>query len=172
MSCGSVLVQVADAVAKLINDHRPDSSYTTQRPDATYCPEAVRSYGDFILELDNADELHIDVIPQGLPTDELSTRGDALYLVSIDIVLRYKFKHDESVDGTGRVDMSIVDDLVALTELFLELMQNPLYRRLPDYEPATYKASTIKTIANGDVLRDSRMFLAVIRMSYRVYKDL
>ncbi len=167
----SVLVQVADAVTKLVNDHKPDSSYTTQRPDSTYCPNALRSYGDFILDIEKADELHIDVIPVSPLATELATRGGIKYLASIDILLRYKCKQNEKDNDTGRVDQSIVDDLVSLTELFSELFQDASHRRLPGYEAATYKSSMIRTVAPGDILMQ-RMFTSRIRAVYSVHKEL
>jgi hypothetical protein len=178
-SNASVLISVADAVVALIRAHSPDSSYTRFRVDPSYIPEARRSYSDFILEIDESDipgeagKLRIDVVPKGIPVISLVTRGgDKTLDCEVVVILRYVFRTDEHVPETGRLDPTILDDLVALTELFVTFFQQPEHRRLPAYQVATLKDdASIPVLAPGDFLRTHHQFLSAINLTYQAYID-
>lgn len=158
----AVLVSLADGLAAEINAHSFNTAFEF---------EAVRSWGAFDLDLADTKEpeLHVDIVPAGLPKTDLADRGGTVdWNASADIILRYKFPRTSTEESTGEIERGQVDALVNLTEQIIDMLYSDDHRRLQNYDAANILASgvEVRTIASRKDLREKRQFLAILRVTY------
>lgn len=152
---------VAVAVAKAVT-----SQIDAATLSLAFTPE--RSYADWELALEDADELHVDVVvvTTELAT-ELSSRGRMKYTVPIDIGVRKRFVTAQQDDDTGRVELAEVDALMLLVEEIHELFASV---SLTDYTEATWQETKTLVAPLNKHLRENRQFTGIVRVTFRVDK--
>lgn len=159
----AILVQVADGMtAELAAAH--DSG---KFAGLVFTPE--RSYADWKDdELEDLDCLHVDVVPVGHDSSDQEDRGAVGYVCTSDIGIRKKFGPRSNAQS-GRIRRTEIDRLVLLVE---EIHEHFCMERLPTFESAIWRETKIRTTFSRRHLRDMRMFLGVIRVSYDVSQAL
>jgi hypothetical protein len=157
----AALVYVADLVAAALNAHDFGEGVQFQ---------AERSYADWDLKLEDANELHVDVVPVNLPSAVLNSRGNAGYDVTVDVGLRKRFTQQESEEHTGRIDLAEVDRLVYLLEQMHELLCG--YDKRVLASNVAWQASTITDAFVPEHLRQNRQYTGLMRLTYRVKREL
>lgn len=133
-----------------------------------------RGYAEWSLDLSNLsdiaweepEDLRIDVVSHMTEQrHELSSRTTMQFLLPIDIAVRQKLGANEQRAATGRVHVEEVDALVKLTEE-LHLMFAP--QRLTDFPCGVWQETSLQTCPNKELLRTHRMFLGIVRVTFRV----
>jgi hypothetical protein len=157
----AALVYVADLVAAALNAHEFGEGVAFK---------AERSYADWDLKLEDAGELHVDVVPMGHPTAILRSRGSVTYRVTVNIGLRKRFTQQESEQQTGRIDLAEVDRMVQLLEQIHELMCGWDKRSLADN--VAWQESGITDSYVAEHLRQHRQYTGLILLTYHVTKTL
>lgn len=159
-----VLVSLADGVTAEIAAHNFGGSFA-------FTP--ARNWADFDVNLeDNETGLRVDVVPVGHTTVEIVDRQSIHYVTRVDVGLRYKFPAANTQTNTGRIDPAVIDELVLLSEGFIEFLESPAHHRLTSYDDATFASLQVGVLASPTFLRDHRQFLAILRVSYDIYKSL
>lgn len=141
--------------------------------------KAERSYAEFQdEELDDLDCLKVDLVPVGYTKTELDDRSSVLYVTSSDIAIRKKFS-EAQLTQSRRIKKSEIDRLVLFVQELHEFFLRPdveegtpVGTRLTTYPAATWRETNIRTTFSRRHLRDLKMFLGVIRVSYEVSKPL
>ena len=156
----SVLVQIADAII-------------TELQAGTFTRDInpIRSYAEWSMELEDADTLHVDVVPVTMAT-ELGDRNSLQYLCEVDVGIRQRFSQAGTDERDGRILNTAIDPLVELAEQIGELLSDPAERRLTDYTTATWEATNVLAPYYRDHLREMRQFTSVVRLTYRAFVDL
>jgi hypothetical protein len=157
----AALVYVADLVVAALNAHDFGEEVRFK---------AERSYADWDLKLEDAGELHVDVVPTGIPSAVLNSRGNAGYDVTINIGLRKRFGQEESEQHTGRIDLAELDRMVQLLEQIHELLCGQDKRVLAS--DVAWQASTITDAYVAEHLRQNRQYTGLILATYRVKRAL
>jgi len=159
----AVLVKVADGVTAEINAALEAGEFEGLQFTAE------RSYADWKDdELEDLDCLHVDVVPVRYDNTDLDSRGSVGYVCSVDIGVRKKFGQGDN-SQSGRIRKEEVDRLVLLVEQLHEHFCKDL---LSTFEDATWRDTKIPTTFSRRHLRDARLFLGVIRVSFDVSKSL
>lgn len=158
----AVLVSIADAIKDEIN------SMTGLIREVT----AERSYADWDLPLDDFDQLQVDVVPVNTAETELDARGQTRYLCRTYIGVRYRFRPEDRVAASGRIDLEQIDELIELLEQFHdEFIKEGNGRRLTSYTTAVWQETSIRTWYIREHLREHGQFTGIIETSYEVTKE-
>lgn len=133
-----------------------------------------RSYAEWSLDLSNLSEISWEA-PEDLRVDvvshmteqahELSSRTTMQFALPIDIAVRQKLGVSEQRASTGRIHVEEVDALVLLTEE-LHLMFAP--HRMTDFPCGVWQSTRLVTCPDKALLRTHRMFLGIVRVTFRV----
>ncbi len=169
----AVLVKVSDGITVEVNAALGAGVFTGLQF------KAESSYADFQDdELDDLDCLKVDVVPVGYTRTELDDRSSVLNVTASDIAVRKKFS-EAQLTQSRRIKKSEIDRLVLfvqeLHEFFLRPDADegvPIGTRLTAFPEATWRETNIRTTFSRRHLRDLKMFLGVIRVSYEVSKPL
>lgn len=163
----AVLVEIADAVTDLLNA----AAFETYVTDLEIADEweAERSWADWDLELKDAGELLVDVVPVTHDRSELETRGSIVYESSIDIGCRKKFHTADETIETGRVDAGEVDRFVWLVEKIHEYFCKD---RFADYQDAVWDSTKIVVACDRKMLKQNRQFFGAVRLTFKTSKAL
>lgn len=124
---------------------------------------------DTNLPLEDADELHVDLVAAGLgctPDSRVSLR----YEVAIDIAVRYRFGTSEQ-DTDGSIAIDEIKPYVDLLEEIGELLADPDNRKLEDQTVATWIGNEIRFPWVPEHLRQNRQYTGIIRATYVAAKD-
>lgn len=124
---------------------------------------------DTNLPLEDADQLHVDVVAAGL-TCVPDERASLQYDVGIDIAVRYRFGTVEQ-DSDGSIAVDEIKPYVDLLEEIGELLADPDNRRLVDKIDAVWTGNEIRAPWVPDHLRQNRQYTGIIRATYLVDKD-
>lgn len=125
---------------------------------------------DTNLPLEDADQLHVDIVAAGLACTA-DSRVSLRYEVAIDIAVRYRFGtiEQDAVDGSIAVDE--IKPYADLLEEIGELLADPDNRKLTDQTVATWVGNEIRFPWVPDHLRQNRQYTGIIRATYLVAKD-
>jgi hypothetical protein len=130
-----------------------------------------RSYADWDLALEDADNLHVDVV--AVTTEqksELAVRGPSIqYIIPVDIAIRQRFGSDKQNPDTGRIEVASVDALCQLTEEIHELF---MPNRLTDFSDGVWQETKILACPVLKHLKELRQFTGIVRVSFAVVKKL
>lgn len=129
--------------------------------------EAERSYPDWNLELAEAKQLHVDVVPVGYVETALASRGSVGYQVTVDIGVRKKFGQLSQESRTGRIDVAEIDELILLVQQIHQYMCHQDRRVLA--ENVHWKETVITDAYVTKHLRELRQFTGLIRVNYNVH---
>lgn len=151
----AVLVTAAQAIADELNAHTFTLRFVAERSYRTD------------LELEDLDTLHVDVVPVNASSD-LATEGSVVYPCQVDIGVRKKFESKDH-DKTGEIDRDEIDRLMLLVQEIHEFL---VRRRLATFEEAVWKSADIRAWYLPRHLREFRQFTGLIRVVFRVEKDL
>lgn len=157
----AALVYVADLVTDVLNDAQFGEGVEFT---------AERSYADWDLMLEDADELRVDVVPVGHATSDLNSRGNSGYLVTLNIGIRKRFGQAESDQQTGRIDKAEVDRLVLLVEQIHELLCSYQQRNLASN--VAWRETKITDTYVAAHLRQDRQFTGLILCTFHVKRAL
>lgn len=139
---------------------------------ATLSQEAVleRSYMDWELELDRADELRIDIVANTVKQKaELAARGSLKYLVTVDIVVRKRLGVEDQDDDTGRIEIDEVDALMLLVQ---EVHETFAPQRMTGFDAAAYQSTEIAVAPLMPHLHSYRQFTGIVRVTFQANKAL
>jgi hypothetical protein len=169
----AVLVKVSDGITVEVNAALEAGIFTGLQF------KAESSYADFQDdELDDLDCLKVDVVPVGYTRTELDDRSSVLYVTASDIAVRKKFS-EAQLTQSRRIKKSEIDRLVLFVQELHEFFLRPdaeegvpIGTRLTTFPEATWRETNIRTTFSRRHLRDLKMFLGVIRVSYEVSKPL
>ena len=139
----SRIAQLADAVAAEINRGVWDPPLTAER----------RYYVQF--ELKELDSLKVVVVPRNW-SSEISTRAANENTAQVQVGFQQRTNPD---------DLSVVDGLMATVENVHEFLDR---RRLVDDPAASWLGAEQDPLYDQEVLRQNRMFLAVLTLTYRL----
>lgn len=156
----AVQVSVAKAVASLLE------AATFSQPI-----EVSRNYGeqDATLQLEEPSPNYVDVVAVTTKqTADLSARSKLKLDVPIDIALRRKFPAAEQDTQTGAI---VVDDIDGLAFLFEEMFLAFVKVSLPAFDSAIWQTTEITVVPDLKQLREWRQFTGVIRVTFRVDKE-
>lgn len=157
----AALVYVADLVAAALNAHNFGEGVEFK---------AERSYADWDLPLEDAEQLHIDVVPMNHAASELNSRGNAGYNVTVNIGVRKRFDPAESEQLTGRVSLAEVDRMVQLLEQIHEHLCG--YEKRVLASNVAWQKSEITDSYVAEHLRQHRQYTGLILCTYRVKRAL
>lgn len=166
----AILVQVAEAIREELED-----------ADFGVPLAPVRSYADWDLELEDAGELHVDVVPFSAKAS-IETRSSLVYSVSVDVGIRKRLGFDEQHADTGQVVNEEIDALLQLTQDIGEYFSpigelGGLLEAIPEASWSVDMGSSFRESSSGtdfqimydrDHLREHRQYTAIIRFNYRV----
>lgn len=132
-------------------------------------PTIERSYADWELELDKETGLRIDVVAETTKQKaEAAARGVTAYTIPVDIAIRQRFGNDKQDDYSGRIPNLSIDPLVFLVEEIHELFT---LERTASFTDAAWEGNEILVCPLREHLR-VRQFTAVIRLTFKAFKDL
>lgn len=139
--------------------------------------QAERSYADWQLVLQDANELRVDVVPLSAKLRD-ETRGSWEYTVAVNVCIRFRFDPQFQDDETGRMRIEEIDRLADLTqqigEFFMPCQTSQDGRALSDLEEAVLDTTApdggveFPVIGSAEHLQQHRMFLSIVRLTYRV----
>ena len=157
----SILATVADAVAAELNLD-PLTNFGRM-----FCAE--RSYAHWDMQLEDADTLHVDVVPVGIRRSELEDRGHLNRTCDFDVGVRQRFG---GRDHEGRFQNTDIDGLVELMEGVLDFLASNNGRRLSTYTDASWIEEDARVTYFPEHLRTLSQFTGILRVSYEVYVEL
>ncbi len=164
----AVLVQVADAVAALLNTvPSPFSQAFTAR----------RSYPTWKIPLTKICGVRVDVVPMGHPVIRPDTRSSTEYECQLIVVIRKKFEQvdrQEETDEGRPIANEPIDDLIQLVEEVHEYLADPDRRQLTNSSnlDATWNETQMQPTYIDTHLQDNAQFTAIIRLTYLAFRDL
>ena len=101
----AIEVSIAEAIKDELNENTWSMEFV-----------AVRNEADPATPLTSLGEVRVDVVPWQ-PMTELESRGEILYTVPVDILIRKRFgAGDQQLDTTGEIDVSETDRLRNLAQ--------------------------------------------------------
>ena len=163
----AIPIQVPDAVAAEINAAVAADVFTIGEF------VAERSYVDWDADFADLDDMAVDVVFVTAPNDddiELSAAGELSYQVSVDVVVRKRFKPEDRRTNSARLRNEAVDPLVLLLQ---EIYEHFASRRNADVLPtmltAKWMESDVKSWVNNWKLR-AGMFEGAVRLHFDVSK--
>jgi hypothetical protein len=155
------LAAVVEALRQELEDNV--SSFVLQ-----FTPE--RSYADWDLKLEDADELHVDVALHSTEIEtELATNGRIKYTVPIEVGIRKRFEQAEQESSTGRIALGEIDNLVLLVTQIHEFLCKD---RLTDFDDAVWVETSIRAAYIPRHLKELRQFTGIVRLVYRIDRAL
>lgn len=154
-----ILHDTADAVRATI----ATGSYSlTIEPELAY---------DTDLALEDADTLHVDIVPAGL-TQEADSRASLAYSALIDVAVRYRYSQTQRNDTTQKVTHDNLEMYVDLLEEISEHLATPANRALTDKPKATWLRNDMKMPWLPQHLREHGQFTGIFQATYYVARDL
>ena len=141
-------IDIADSLTALINSAPAGTFNTDFVAQRTVLPE---------FELSELKELKVSVVPAAVEITNL-TRSSRQYDFTVDIGIQKKVttEHDSQV--------------AELSVLISELIEFITANRLPDLPWATFKQVKNDPVYSPSHLREKRVFISVITVSYRALK--
>lgn len=158
----SVLATVAEKVKDLLVVGQAAEAFST---DIT----PGRAY-EVMIKLEDAGTVHCDVMPAAALTT--AKRGNLFdYDVTVEVVVRYGFTDDDTVDATGKITAASVDALVLLVEEINEYLARRANRTLATVL-AGWRGSEVVLPWEADHLRIWRQFTGLVRVTYTAEIDI
>ncbi len=132
--------------------------------------KAERSYADWDLKLDEADELRVDVVPVRHAKSELSDRGSVDYTCTMDIGIRQRFEAEYTRAVNGRIEIGEIDRLVKFQEHVLQFLCDEDNRTLADN--VAWESAEIRATYIPKHLREFRQYTSLMRVAVNVHVEL
>lgn len=161
------LVAVADAITTELTAAQQAGQFVDL---AAFTPE--RSYADWANDLAELSGLRVDVVGVAYTEAELADRGSVAYVCTSHVGVRHWFLRSETEGTDSRIKRASIDRLVLFIQELNEFFCKEGGRRLAAYPAASWQDTKILTTYSRKHLRDHRMFLGILRVSYYVTKTL
>lgn len=157
----AIAVSVADELVAML------VTASTAFAGGAIAPE--RSYADWELELPDASDLRVDVVPVTTEQKaELASRGKMGFDVPVDVAVRQRFGQDKQ-DAQGRVAIAEVDPLMLLVE---EIFTAFAAQRMTNFQAAAWQETRILAAPIREHLHKHKQFTGIVRLIFRAHKDL
>lgn len=167
-SVTAIPIQVADAVVAEINSAADDDLFSIGKFTSQ------RSYADWDMELSDLEDMAVDVVFVTAPRDDdikLNAAGELAYRVSVDVVVRKRFKQEDRRTNSSRLKNEAVDPLVLLLqEIYEHLASKRNTGALPTMTSAKWLEPDIKSWLGNWRLRQA-VFEGDIRCHFDVSKE-
>lgn len=137
--------------------------------------DPVRSWADWVqpLETDDTckeDVLYVDVVPVATALEvEPGARGKIKYTCPIDIAVRRKFGPEWQDNETLRINVREIDAMMFLVQ---EIHEAFTLARMTSFEAGTWVGTKRLVAPLKAHLRDKRQFTGIVRVTFRVDRDL
>ena len=159
----AVEVEIAEAIKDELNSNTWSMEFL-----------AVRSEADPATPLTSLGEVRVDVVPWQ-PTTELESRGEILYTVPVDILVRKRFgAADQALDDSGEIDLYETDRLRNLAqeirEFWMPSQTTKHGRELTAVPNAAWDETRIMAAMVRPHFRQYRQFTAWVRVTYTLSK--
>jgi hypothetical protein len=144
----AVVIEIADAVVKVLNDAQLSLSFTAARH---FLPE---------FNLPEMDTLHVSVVPAELD-EEIADRSRDRAEYRIHVAVQ---KRVTQIDGTG-LDTTAIDALMQLVQEIDDLFR---HKPLTGYETAHWVKTENKPIYDPKHLKEHGQFTSLLILTFRV----